>query len=132
VAALTARTFQFDGKSNSWVSAFARVQSRPVQEVELVVNKASERIRLTPEPDPTAPRWFYPLRGLRFLRLIRELPPQEISAALHRGFDDTVENILNIYAMFRSLAQQRVSPKVLGGPPAIAQMAYASAASGAA
>jgi regulator of sigma E protease len=32
--------------------------------------------------------------------------------------------------MFRSLAQQRVSPKVLGGPPAIAQMAYHSAASG--
>ena len=39
------------------------------------------------------------------------------------------DNILGIYAMLRSLAQRRVSPKVLGGPPAIAQMAYNSAAS---
>src|SRR5262249_33443341 len=33
----------------------------------------------------------------------------------------------NIYAMLRSLAQSRVSPKNLGGPIAIAQVAYSAA-----
>ena len=41
----------------------------------------------------------------------------------------TIDNILGIYAMLRSLAQQRVSPKMLGGPLAIPQMAYGAAAS---
>jgi regulator of sigma E protease len=94
--------------------------------VQLTVNHSSQPITMVPQPDP---EWFYPMRGLRFRPLFRQLPPQGANVALQRGFDDTVDNILGIYAMFRSLAQQRVSPKVLGGPPAIAQMAYSSAAS---
>jgi regulator of sigma E protease len=114
------QTFTFDGRSTSWVTAFALLQARPVQEVELIVNKASGPVRLTPE---RAPKWFYPLRGLRFMNLIRKLPPQAIASALQRGFDDTVENILNIYAMFRSLATRRVSPSSMGGVITIATVA---------
>ena len=44
--------------------------------------------------------------------------------------DDTVENILSIYAMIRSLAQHRVGPKSVAGPVRIVQVAYAAASDG--
>src|SRR4029079_14628793 len=49
---------------------------------------------------------------------------------LERGFNDTVDNILRIYAMLQSLAQDRLSPKLVGGPIMIAQAAYGSADTG--
>jgi regulator of sigma E protease len=115
---------EFDDQSFSWVTAFAYLQDRPLQEVELVVNKASEPYRITPELDP---EWFYPLRGLTFFTLIRKLPPQAITAALARGFDDTVENILYIYAMLRSLVTGWISLSSLGGLPTISTVAFESA-----
>jgi regulator of sigma E protease len=124
----TSKPEQYDFKedSNDWPSAYSVLQILPPQAVELTVNHSNKPISITPAPDLT---WHHPLRGLRFRPLVRHIPPQPASVALKRGFEDTIDNILGIYAMFRSLAQQRVSPKVLGGPPAIAQMAYASAAS---
>jgi regulator of sigma E protease len=117
--------YEFKDENPDWASAFYVLQVLPRQAIELTINHSNKPITLTPDPDPT---WFFPIRGLRFGALVRELPPQSASVALKRGFDDTIDNILGIYAMFRSLAQQRVSPKVLGGPPAIAMMAYDSAA----
>jgi regulator of sigma E protease len=119
--------FEFGEESPDWPSAFYVLQVLPRQAVELTVNHSNKPITITPAV--LDQNWYFPLRGFRFRPLVRQLPPQTASVALRRGFDDTIDNILGIYAMFRSLAQQRVSPKVLGGPPAIAQMAYASAAS---
>jgi regulator of sigma E protease len=115
---------EFKEESPDWSSAFNLLQMLPGQAVQLTVNHSNKPISLTPVADPT---WYFPHRGLRFRTLVRNLPPQSARVALKRGFDDSVDNILGIYAMFRSLAQQRVSVKVLGGPQAIAQMAYASA-----
>jgi regulator of sigma E protease len=53
-----------------------------------------------------------------------------VATALQRGWDDTIENILSIYAMIRSLAQGRVSPKQLGGPGTIGYVAFESARQG--
>jgi regulator of sigma E protease len=123
-AADRSTTFEFDDRSTSWVYAFKTLQDLPLSEVELVVNKSSEPRRIAPEPDPS---WDYPLRGLRFLGLIRRLPPQPIAAALWRGYDDTIENILNIYATFRSLATRRVSASSMGGVITISTVAYDAA-----
>src|SRR5262249_28832909 len=101
-------TLNFDDGSFGWVGAFWFLQRQPGLDVEMVVNKASQPIPIRPEP--IVPDWFYPSRGLRFLPLERELPPQPIASALRRGFDDTVENILNIYATLRSLAQLGAAP----------------------
>ena len=117
----------FSDELPDWPRVFAALQTRPKQEVQLTVNNAEAPIRITPEPDPT---WFHPLRGLRFLGLVRALPPQSLPDALRRGFHDTIDNILSIYAMIRSLVQGRVSPKGLAGPIGIAEMAYASAGEG--
>jgi regulator of sigma E protease len=118
--------YEFKEESPEWPSAFYELQLLPRQSVQLTVNHSNKPITIRPEPDPT---WYNPLRGFRHQALFRQLPPQSPGVALKRGFEDTVDNILSIYAMLRSLAQQRVSPKVLGGPLAIPQMAYASAAS---
>jgi regulator of sigma E protease len=121
------RTFEFSDESPNWFAAFVYLQNRPVQEVKLVVNHASESIAIKPELDPS---WFNPARGLQFFSQIRTLPAQSFTAALRSGYDLTVQNILVVYATFRSLAERRVSPKNLGGPIMIAQVAYAAAGSG--
>jgi regulator of sigma E protease len=123
----SAEPITFDEKGHGWVSAFLRLQFEPRQAVELTVNNSKTSVTIQPEPDPT---WYHPLRGTNFQALIRPLPPQGAMTALRRGFDDTVDNILIIYATFRSLAQQRVSPKLLGGPIEIARAAYHSAGNG--
>jgi regulator of sigma E protease len=117
-------TITFDDSSRAWVKAFWALQDSPVESVSLVVNKASNPIEITPEADPT---WFFPNRGLLFMGLIRKLPPQNISSALRRGWDDTLQNIMNIYLMFRSLGMGRVGPGGLAGPLRIAQVAYDAA-----
>jgi regulator of sigma E protease len=117
----------FKDDSPNWESAFAALQVLPLQAVQLTVNQASKPITITPEPDPT---WYYPLRGLQFQGLVRHLPPQSARVALKRGFEDTVDNILSIYAMVRSMVEGRVSPKAMAGPLLIPKIAYDSAASG--
>jgi regulator of sigma E protease len=116
-----------DDKTSAWPSAFQALQLQPLEPVELRVNNSDRGIRITPRPDPN---WFHPQRGTRFQILTRQMPPLSVSGALQRGWDDTVENILSIYAMFRSLAQSRVSPKNLGGPILIAEVAYSAADQG--
>ncbi len=117
------QTFEFSNRARGWVSAFWFLQLQP-WEVELIVNKASEPIRITPMPDPD---WYYPLRGLDFLGLSRKLPPQPMASALRWGFDDTIENILTIYAMLRSLFTGRVSLNSMGGLIPITTVAYTMA-----
>jgi regulator of sigma E protease len=117
----------FDDKTPGWASAFQFVQLRPPGPISFRVNNATAKIAITPEPDP---EWFHPLRGELFQFLTRKVPPAGLAAALRRGLDDTIDSVLSIYATFRSLAQSRVSPKNLGGPILIAQVAYEAAGLG--
>jgi regulator of sigma E protease len=116
----------FDDTSPAWVKAFWRLQLSPAMPVSLVVDNASSPIEITPQADPAA-SWYFPSRGLLFMDLFRKLPPQNINSALRRGWDDTLENIMSIYAMFRGLAQGRVGPEGVAGPLRIAQVAYNAA-----
>jgi regulator of sigma E protease len=121
------KTFEFNGQPPGWLIAFAELQARPIQAVELLVNKASKPVKITPELDPN---WYNPRRGLQFQLLIRKLPGQNLTSAMWSGYEETIQNILMVYATFRSLAERRVSPKNLGGPILIAQVAYDAAGSG--
>jgi len=126
-AASKALTIEFNESSPAWFTAFGKLQDRPIQEVELKLNKASKAISLAPEPDPS---WYNPTRGLRFAQTFRKVPPQDFTTALRSGFDEAVENVLDVYATFRSLAQGQVSPKNLGGPLMIIGALYSAADSG--
>ena len=99
---------------------------RPIQPVEMVRNKASAKIQITPEP---VTGWYNPARVLRFFPLLRKRPPQPIAAALRSGFNETVKTVGRVYAMLRSLAERRVSPGNLAGPITIATVAYSAAGS---
>ena len=104
------------------------LQNQPIQEVELVVNNASKPIKITPEP---IEEWYNPTRGFQFYRQIRTLPAARLRAPhCAAATTQTIQNILMVYATFRSLAERRVSPKNLGGPIMIAQVAYSAAGSG--
>lgn len=122
-----ARTTEFTQEGRGWPGAFYRLQIEPTGEVEIAVKGKVKAIAVRPEP---VQDWYNPRRGLFFQELIRRLPPQGIASSLRRGTDDTIDNILRIYAMLRSLAQKRVSPKLLGGPLMIAQVAYTQAETG--
>ncbi len=100
---------------------FISLQYLPIREVELTVNNASQPIKITPEMDPS---WFNPARGLQFQTMFHKLPPQDLPTAMRSGYDETIQNIVMVYSTFRSLAERRVSPKQLGGPIMIAQVAY--------
>jgi regulator of sigma E protease len=110
----------------SWASAWQQVQLVPLAPVVLTVNNAKAPISITPEP---VAGWFNPQRGEQFQFLLQKMPPLGAQAALQKGMDDTIDNILSIYAMFRSFYQSRMSPKSLGGPIMIAQVAYSAAGS---
>jgi regulator of sigma E protease len=122
-----AKEILFDDKSPAWPSFFQELQIRPTEPIALRVNNSDAKVIVTPTPELT---WFRPHRGEQFQIEIRRTSPMTIAMSLQRGFDDTVENILSIYAMFRSLAQRRVSPKGLGGPILIANVAYEAAGLG--
>jgi regulator of sigma E protease len=114
-------TVKFDDGSVGWPAAFWALQLRPGLDVALVVNKASQPVHVQPEIDK---EWSYPYRGLGFLALQRKLPPQPIGAAIRLGYEDTIENILNIYATLRSLSTGRVGVGSLGGAITISKYAF--------
>jgi regulator of sigma E protease len=120
------RTIEFSEEAPNWLLAILDLQDRSVRQVELVVNGASKPIQITPRPDE---KWYNPTRGLHFFPRDRVLPAQGLAASLRSGYELTIQNILMVYATFRSLAQGRVSPKHLGGPILIAQVAYSAAGS---
>ncbi|MHC5542743.1 site-2 protease family protein, partial [Singulisphaera rosea] len=122
-----AREIEFSPEGRGWPGLFLRLQQDPVSEVDISIKGKVKAIAVRPE---AVLDWYNPRRGLYFQDLIRRLPPQGIASSLRRGTDDTIANILRIYAMLRSLAQQRVSPKLLGGPLMIAQVAYTQAETG--
>jgi regulator of sigma E protease len=120
-------SFEFKGAAVSWYHAFMSLQERPSQEVELVINNASKPRKLVTKIDKT---WTNPDRGFRFQAQFRTLPAQPFSEAVLSGYDKTIQNILMVYATFRSLILGRVSFKNLGGPIMIFEVGYGAAGSG--
>jgi regulator of sigma E protease len=120
------RTIDLKAPMPGWFVVWISLQYQPVKEVELTVNNASQPIKITLGIDKD---WNNPTRGLHFQPIFRKLPAQGLAAAVRSGYDETIENIVMVYSIFRSLAQFQVSPKQLGGPIMIARVAYSAAGS---
>ncbi len=123
----TVPTYEFKDLTPGWYSVFIDLQSRPIQEIELVVNNASQPIRIAPEINSN---WPNPSRGLKFRHKFHVLPAQNLASALWSGYQETLQSIGVVVATFRSLAQRRVSTKHLGGPIMIFQVAFRAAGQG--
>jgi regulator of sigma E protease len=121
------RTFDFDDKTAGWLSAFNAVQALPLQAASFTINKGPQPVAVTPE---IVPDWFNPSRGLEFFPATRMVPALGVVDAMKEGFNETVKSVSMMYAIIRSLFTGRVSPKLVGGPIGIAQLAYSAADSG--
>jgi regulator of sigma E protease len=118
---------KFDEKTAFWPEAFQLLQRRPLQPISFRVDNRDTPVTITPEIDPD---WFQPLRLFRFYPLTWMTPHLNFTQAIQRGFDDTIDSVLSIYATIRSLVQSRVSPNQLGGPIRIAGFAFEQASEG--
>ncbi len=98
-----------------------------VQGMKLTVSGHEKPLELLPAPQAGI---FLADRGLIRPLMVRPLPPQPISVAVTRGFDDARRGVGEIYRTLRALVTFRVSRKLLGGPVTIAQAAHASASEG--
>lgn len=110
-----------------WGFVSALLQELPRAEVRLSVAGTSQPVAVGPVPDPS---WPYPPRGLNFLGNIRDVPPQPLGSAVKRAGEETVDNVLGIYAMLRGLFSGQISTKNLAGLPRIGNMAYQTASMG--
>jgi regulator of sigma E protease len=116
---------KLDGKEAAWPWIFQLAQSG--YRIDLAIAGRATPVALTPEP---VAGWFSPMRGLQFDTLQRPLPPLGFVQAVRRGLDETTDTIQSVYAMFRNLFAGLISPKALGGPLMIADIASRSARSG--
>lgn len=115
----------------AWPAVFRAIQGQPRRAVPFVLvspdGKTKTTVWLLPEP---VAGWFNPSRGLQFVPLSRQLPPQGVVESIKLGYNDTVQGIVNIYQTLRGLVQSRLSHKLIGGPIRIADVAYEHADAG--
>ncbi len=129
------RKFRFSGATDAakdvseagWWFVSALLQEVPTTEVQITTAGSSKPVALTPAREAS---WFYPARGLNFLTNIRDVPPQPLTPAVKRAWEETTDNVLGIYAMLRGLFSGQISPKNLAGLPRIGNMAYQTASMG--
>jgi regulator of sigma E protease len=120
-------TFKLDGKIGGWPTAFITVQDVPAESIELTTEKSDKPIKITPEIDQDR---FYPERGLIFQALRRKLPPLGLVEAVSRGWDETIETVVNVFFLFRGMFQGRIGGDAVGGVIPIAQVTYQMASAG--
>jgi regulator of sigma E protease len=115
------RTFKFDESASSWSHVLEILQLDPDRPVQLTLASSPNTLEITPAP---VPGWYNPMRGLSFFPRTEPLPPQNLIAALGRGWRDSVDVVGSLYATIRGLFQQRLSSNSFGGPVRIAREAY--------
>jgi regulator of sigma E protease len=125
--------YALDGKkppkgdlSAAWPAVFEALQ-HPAERVEIELESRPKPVALTPGP---VEGWYDPERGLNFLPLTFELPPQSLPSALARAWGETVDNVSAIFYLIRGLFQQRLSKDAVGGPLKIGAWAYSTAQAG--
>ena len=120
-------TIKLDEKVGGWPAAFAILQDRAASSIELTTDQSDKPIKITPDVDPAR---FHPSRGLLFQSLFRKTPPLGLADALAKGWEETVDNVLGIFRMFRGMAQGRIGGDAVGGVIPIASIAYSAASQG--
>jgi regulator of sigma E protease len=120
-------SFSFEDKPNAWPVAFSTLQDYPVVSVKLKLVGSDKEIELQPR---VVSDWYHPIRGLFFQVLTRDVAPVGVVEAMTKGLEETYENVVEIFSLFRGLSQGRVGKNVIGGLIPITQIAYTSASSG--
>ena len=120
-------------QSNQWASAGVNIATSGCEytKIALRVKRGSEdvpEIELTSVPDET---WFKAERGLLLEPpYLMQHADGSFFKALELGVNKTTRSIITIYLSLRAMLTGRISPKQIGGPIMIAQVAYDFAGQG--
>jgi regulator of sigma E protease len=122
---------EISGENQNWPYVEALLQVVRVDTLlTLSVEGADGEIReVTLTPADASDR-FLVERGLLFDPVYRIVKAASWSAALSRGSSRTLEELLGVYRFLQKVTQSEISPRLLGGPIAIAQQAGKSAEEG--
>jgi regulator of sigma E protease len=93
----------------------------PVMKVEVERNKERKELEVVASADKT---WPQPDRGLLFSKDVRRQKAASFFEAIALGFQDTYDNMRQVYQNLRGMITGRISVKNLGGPLTIARVAY--------
>ena len=119
------------GENSNWpyVEALLQVVRLDTQ-LALAIEGADGEIREVTLTPADATDRFLTDRGLIFDPVYRMVKAGSWSAALSRGGSRTLEELLGVYRFLQKVTQSEISPRLLGGPIAIAQQAGKSAEDG--
>lgn len=106
----------------SWPWAFQALQGDPGPYRLGLAGGRSVVLEAAPVPG-----WFRPGRGLEFIPVFRNRPPQPFASAVREGWRDTQDMALSILRLIRNMVQGRVGAGGVGGPVLIADMAFQTA-----
>jgi regulator of sigma E protease len=120
-------TIKLDESASGWPVAYDYIQQIPLESIELTTSRTDKPVKVIPE---IAEGRRHPLRGLAFQALIRKGEPLGLAPALARGTEETGENIVGIFRMFKGMYQGRIGGDAVGGVIPIAQIAYSAASAG--
>ena len=99
-------------------------------QLALAIEGADGEVREVTLTPADATDRFLTDRGLIFDPVYRMVKAGSWSAALSRGGSRTLEELLGVYRFLQKVTQSEISPRLLGGPIAIAQQAGKSAEEG--
>lgn len=122
---------EFNETARNWATAFWLMQNYSEMTIKLTVRsqgaKEDRIVELQSQPDPA---WFLPMRGFAMQQLMLTRQATSIDEGVKLGFRYTRDSIVDMWLTIRSLVSGRISPKMLGGPIAIARVAYLFAGRG--
>jgi regulator of sigma E protease len=119
--------FEFDEEMPNWPSfIYALQELLPATRVKLTLADEST-MELAPEE---ADDWFNPNRGFNFQAKGFVLQAESLVEAITLGSEETLNALTLVFQFLHKLGTQQVSARALGGPVAIAKIAYHTASKG--
>ncbi len=120
----------FGPTDHNWPFLLHRLQLYlPGTKVELTVSRSKKEQTVVLEP-VEAKDWFNPERGFRFEPLTFERKAESFSDACALGGRATLDELTVVFRTVRAIGTSQVSPRKLGGPWLIIQVALAYADQG--
>ncbi len=106
-----------------WPTIAWMFEHQDIKKLDLLVERGNETLDVTikAEEDPT---WPVVNRGYRLQADLRVQKAQNLGEAISLGFNKSFELIGQIYQHIDRLITRRLSPKLLGGPIKIFEVAY--------
>lgn len=113
-------------KEDHWPGIVWALQFPIIRSVTLTVTRPNQPnpivVTLTPKADPS---WPIAMRGMHFDLALADRKVDNIFTAMSLGLEKTRLSIIRLYLFLHSLSiRLTISPKLLGGPLAIAQLTY--------